>query len=34
VQDDESTQLMFETLFDIRWRVRDIHEVVVGERRR
>jgi hypothetical protein len=29
VDDSEATQLMLETLFDIKVRVREIHEVVV-----
>jgi hypothetical protein len=29
VSDDEATQLILETLFDIRVRVKEIHEVVV-----
>jgi hypothetical protein len=29
VDDGEATQLMLETLFDIKVRVREIHEVVV-----
>ena len=30
VEDPEATQLILQTLFDIRWRVDDIHAVVVG----
>ena len=29
MEDTEATQLMLESLFEIRWRVRDIHEAVV-----
>ena len=31
VEDLEATQLMLQTLFDIRWRVDEIHAVVVVE---
>jgi hypothetical protein len=27
----EATQLILETLFDMRWRIQEVHEVVVGE---
>jgi hypothetical protein len=29
VEDDEATHLMLEALFEIRWRIRDIHEVLI-----
>jgi hypothetical protein len=31
VDDTEATQLMLETLFEIRSRVRDLHAVIIGE---
>jgi hypothetical protein len=31
VDDTEATQLMLETLFEIRWRVREVHAVIIGE---
>ena len=31
MRDAEATRLMLEALFDIRGKVRDIHDVVVGE---
>ena len=31
VDDAEATQLMLETLFEIRWRVRDIHYAVAED---
>jgi hypothetical protein len=31
VGDTEATQLMLETLFELRWRVRDIHHELFGE---
>jgi hypothetical protein len=31
VEDPEATQLMLEMLFDIKWRVRDMHAVIFGE---
>jgi hypothetical protein len=31
VEDNEATRLTLETLFELRWRVRDIHDVVVED---
>jgi hypothetical protein len=31
VEDTEATQLMLESIFEIRWRVRNIHDAVVEE---
>jgi hypothetical protein len=31
VEDEEATQLMLEALFELRWRVRNIHYAVVDE---
>jgi hypothetical protein len=30
VSDTEATQLILETLFDMRWRLQEVHDVVVG----
>jgi len=30
VEDREATQLMLESIFDIKWRVIDIHEAIFG----
>jgi hypothetical protein len=30
VSDTEATQLILETLFDMRWKLQEVHDVVVG----
>jgi hypothetical protein len=31
VEDEEATHLMLETLFELRWRVREIHYELLGD---